>query len=101
MNLRKKKTTTGKKSMMKMRKEPLLNRCAHNLVIKSGKIQLPSKYPMMVKNHRDQGEEGANRKMTRSKLASITKTDSLQMKQMTTTLEAQRLGQTTKMVINT
>lgn len=65
MILGKKRATTGKKTMMKMRKELLRNLCEHNLEFKSGKIRLPSKYPMMVKKCRDLEEDGGNRRVNR------------------------------------
>jgi hypothetical protein len=90
-----KKTPRGKMSLMKMRKEPLLNLCELNLGCKNSKNLLPWKYQMKLKNHSGQGEESVIK--TRLRLASITKIDTQQMRLKNTTKEVQK-GQTTKVV---
>jgi hypothetical protein len=62
----------GKRNMMKMRKELLLNRCEGNQGLKGHKFQSPSKLRKMVQNHKGPEGEGLNR-TTKFKLASITK----------------------------
>jgi len=90
-----KKIPKGKMSLMKMRKEPLLNLCELNLDCKNSKNLLPWKYQMKPKNHSDQGEESVIK--TRLRSASITKIDTQQMRLKNTTKEVQK-GQTTKVV---